>query len=213
MVGCRERVNNSSVVKRRTNHSVRFIVLEMWSKENCHFLRAMCAGGNVLDSWKNLRGQRHSLRFQHLLEVSAEEQPLGLVMGYVHCLQESLHRQCQLRASMYECLRAFSEPSHIVPSVLWHCWLGGRKCIRPVKTWVAWLSVWSEVQMICIWSSWCHCHLTISCFIKIQNSLPFWCRLTQVFLEKRPLNRCSVVVYRSLLWPNGRPSQQLLSSC
>jgi len=21
-----------------------------------------------------------------------------------------------------------------------------------------WLSVWSEVQMICIWSSWCHCH-------------------------------------------------------
>jgi len=23
---------------------------------------------------------------------------------------------------------------------------------------LAWLSVWSEVQMICIWSSWCHCH-------------------------------------------------------
>ena len=22
----------------------------------------------------------------------------------------------------------------------------------------AWLSVWSEVQTICIWSSWCHCH-------------------------------------------------------
>jgi len=26
-----------------------------------------------------------------------------------------------------------------------------------------WLSVWSEVQMICIWSSWCHCHPIISC--------------------------------------------------
>jgi len=25
---------------------------------------------------------------------------------------------------------------------------------------------------------------------KIQNGLPFWCRLTQVVLEKRPLNRC-----------------------
>ena len=24
----------------------------------------------------------------------------------------------------------------IVPSVLWHCWLGGRKGIRPVKNWV-----------------------------------------------------------------------------
>ena len=38
---------------------------------------------------------------------------------------------------------------------------------------LAWLSVWSEVQMICIWSSWCHCHPIISCFIKIQNGLTF----------------------------------------
>ena len=38
---------------------------------------------------------------------------------------------------------------------------------------LAWLSVWSEVQMICIWSSWCHCHLIISCFIKIQIGLIF----------------------------------------
>jgi len=34
---------------------------------------------------------------------------------------------------------------------------------------LVWLSVWSEVQMICIWSSWCYCHPVISCFIKIQN--------------------------------------------
>ena len=35
-----------------------------------------------------------------------------------------------------------------MPSVLWRCWLGGRKGIRPVKNWVVltWLSVWSEVQ-------------------------------------------------------------------
>ena len=38
---------------------------------------------------------------------------------------------------------------------------------------LAWLSVWSEVQMTCIWSSWCHCHLIISCFIKIQIGLTF----------------------------------------
>jgi len=48
-----------------------------------------------------------------------------------------------------------------LPSVLWHCWLGGRKCIRPVKNWVdgmlKWLCVWVKVQ-ICIWPSWCHCH-------------------------------------------------------
>jgi len=23
---------------------------------------------------------------------------------------------------------------------------------------LVWLSVWIEVQMTCIWSSWCHCH-------------------------------------------------------
>jgi len=28
----------------------------------------------------------------------------------------------------------------------------------------------------------------------MQNGLPFWCQLTQVVLEKRPLNGCSVVI-------------------
>ena len=56
---------------------------------------------------------------------------------------------------------------------------------------LAWLSIWNEIQMICIWSSWCHCHRVISCSSKIQNGLPFWCRLIQVVLDKRPLNRCS----------------------
>jgi len=58
---------------------------------------------------------------------------------------------------------------------------------------LAWLSVWSVEQMICIRSSWCHFHPIISCFSKIQNGLPFWCRLTQVVLEKRPLNICMYV--------------------
>ena len=53
---------------------------------------------------------------------------------------------------------------------------------------LAWLSVWSKVQMIWIWSSWCYCHPVISCYIKIRLILPFWCRLTQVVLEKRPLS-------------------------
>jgi len=43
--------------------------------------------------------------------------------------------------------------------VLWHCWFGVSKSIQPVKMSddvLAWLSVWRKVQMICIWSSWCH---------------------------------------------------------
>jgi len=35
---------------------------------------------------------------------------------------------------------------------------------------LAWLSLGSEVQMICIRYSWCHCHPIILCIIKIQNA-------------------------------------------
>ena len=72
---------------------------------------------------------------------------------------------------------------------------------------LAWLSVWSEVQMICIWFGWCHCHPVISCFSKIQNGLSFWYWPIQVVLEKRPLNGCVCVCVRVCvtvncsLWP------------
>ena len=63
---------------------------------------------------------------------------------------------------------------------------------------LAWLSVWSVVQMIAnvvqIQLMPLPLPLIISCFSKIQNGLPFWCRLTQVVLEKRPLNVCVCVL-------------------
>ena len=46
-----------------------------------------------------------------------------------------------------------------LPWELRHCWLS----IRPVRISelsdevLVWLSVWSKVQIVCIWSSWCHC--------------------------------------------------------
>jgi len=57
-----------------------------------------------------------------------------------------------------------------------------------------WLSVWSKVHTVCIRSVWCHC------IPKPHHLLPhlnpdwfylFWYQLTQVVLEKRPLNGCS----------------------
>jgi len=62
------------------------------------------------------------------------------------------------------------------PSVLWYCRLGVRNvnCVRKLGDEVlAWLSVCSEVQMICMWSSWCHYHPIISFFIEIQIVLTF----------------------------------------
>ena len=87
-------------------------------------------------------------------------------------------------------------------SVLWCCWLGGRKGIRPVKTewWVlVWLSVWSEVQT-CIWPSWCYCHSLSLASVKSILVLPFWYWLTQVVSDKGSWNGC-VCVYTCFLHP------------
>jgi len=40
---------------------------------------------------------------------------------------------------------------------------------------------WRSHLSVARWSSWCHCHLIISCS---------WCQLTQVVMEKKPLNGC-----------------------
>ena len=63
----------------------------------------------------------------------------------------------------------------LVPSVLWRCWLGGRKGIRPVKNWVV-----GAGMVICLERG-ADLHmfqlmplpLTVSCFSKIQIGLAF----------------------------------------
>jgi len=63
----------------------------------------------------------------------------------------------------------------VVPSVLGHCWLGGRKGIRPVKT--EW---WGAGMVICLERG-ADLHtaqlmplpLTVSCFSKIQIGFTF----------------------------------------
>ena len=57
---------------------------------------------------------------------------------------------------------------------------------------LAWLSDWSEVQT-CIWPSGCHCHSLSPASVKSRLVFPFWYRLTQVVLEKGPLNVCVCV--------------------
>ena len=100
------------------------------------------------------------------------------------------------------CLRSLSVEHFVrltvvAHTVLWRCWLGGRKGIRPVKNLsgrvLAWLSVWSEVQT-CIRPSWCHCHSLSLASVKSRLVLPFWYRLTRVVPENGSLNGCSVVV-------------------
>ena len=90
----------------------------------------------------------------------------------------------------------------VMPSVRWHCWLGGRKGIRPVKT--EW---WGAGMVICLergadLPSWCHCHSLSLASVKSRLVLPFWYRLTRVVPEKGSLNGGVSSVKR-------RPSQAL----
>jgi len=55
---------------------------------------------------------------------------------------------------------------------------------------LAWSSVWSEVHLICIWSSGIHCHHGICCFIKIQVVLSSIVPVCRVVLVRRPLKGC-----------------------
>jgi len=77
-----------------------------------------------------------------------------------------------------------------LPSVLWRCWLGGRKGIRHVKNWVVgcWHGYLSGARCRLAYgladASATHCLL----LQKIQLVLLFWYRLTWVVPEKGPLN-------------------------
>jgi len=72
-----------------------------------------------------------------------------------------------------------------------------------------WFTGWCEVQMICIWSSWCHCHPIISCFVKIQNGSAFMVPAYPGYSGKGPLNWYnSSSQYRddrSDIWPAKYP--------
>jgi len=60
---------------------------------------------------------------------------------------------------------------------------------------LTWLSVWSEVPVICIWSSWCHCHPIISCFTKIHIGLTFLVPAYPGCPAKEAVKRVSVCLW------------------
>jgi len=86
--------------------------------------------------------------------------------------------------------------SHHWPSVLWRCWLGSRKGIRPVKNWLVgcWRGYLSGARCRLAYgpadATDTHCLLLQK---KSRLVLPFWYRLTRVVPDKGPLNGCMYV--------------------
>ena len=65
---------------------------------------------------------------------------------------------------------------------------------------LAWLSVWDEVQMICIWSGWCHWHPIISCLVKIQIGLTLLVLAYPGCSGKQAIKRMSVLVLQCFMF-------------
>jgi len=65
---------------------------------------------------------------------------------------------------------------------------------------------WSEVQIVCIWSSWCDCQSAIPkphhlCLCHLNpDILPFWYWLTQVVLERSSYGQLSELLARLDDW-------------
>ena len=131
----------------------------------------------LYDTLRNLPVSRYSWNYN-----------LWALSGY--CVDiSSAHSGC----SDFALYKYYFFLSFLLTSVLWRCWLGGRKGIRPVKKLssgvLVWLSAWSEVQT-CIRPSGFHCHSLSLASVKSRFVLPFWYRLTRVVLDKGPLNVC-----------------------
>ena len=97
----------------------------------------------------------------------------------------------------------------LMPSVLWRCWLGGRKGIWPVKTWAVgcWHGYLSGARC-----SWCHCHSLSLASVKSRLVSPFWYRLTWVVPDKGPLNRCVCVCVCVFLWKTCHTIEKCMQS-
>ena len=96
--------------------------------------------------------------------------------------------------------------------MFWHCWLGVRKSIQAVKNWVmrCWRGYlfWAR----CKWFAYGPTDATATrsslASLKSRMVWPFWCRLTQAVLEKRPLNGCLSVLLMLMGYWYQRASAQ-----
>jgi len=119
-----------------------------------------------------VRGYWHTLEVRICCDTKLIRQEIHVIRLYTR------KPRCQ-RFSHY-----YSIPMQTpCPSVLWHCWLGDRKGIRPVKSWVLvcwwWRFDWS---FACITAS---VVTTTSIILSSYNSRmgTFWYQLTQAYLE------------------------------
>jgi len=98
-----------------------------------------------------------------------------------------------------------------LPSVLWRCWLGSRKGIRPVKNWVVgcWHGYLPGARCRLAYAQRIPLPLTVSCFSKIQTGFTFLVPTHLGSTGQRPLNgcvcvsRCNMLIFYSVVCLSG----------
>ena len=90
---------------------------------------------------------------------------------------------------------------NFMPSVLWHCWLGGRKCIRPVKNWA--VGCWCGYLSGARWRlAYGPADATAThCLSKIQICFAFLVSAHLGSPGQRAIQRVCVCVCTCQLWP------------
>jgi len=127
----------------------------------------------ALSSWREFtRSCVCSLRLPesqfHMIGISAPSH-------FSCCVHASVTKNCFVVVRLLGTKRGFICETLPLPSVLWRCWLGGRKGIRPVKNWEVGAGVviclergadWHMAQLMPM-------PLTVSCFSIIQIGFTF----------------------------------------
>jgi len=149
-------------------------VLQLHNTYPHHDVTTDCSGLKLV-------GDPTGSQIRHLLfEIHYLKQILYLTTEIRH-LYVGIHRSAQF---------IFEYFLYALPSVLWRCWLGSRKGIRPVKNGVGVVGFWRN------YLSGARCRLAyvpadataIHCLASVKSRLvlPFWYRLTRVVLDKGP---------------------------
>ena len=129
------RVNNTVFVRRHRLDCWKDSVLSTVRRQGCHFDHTYASAPD----------NRHEEYF-----IARWAQSLKTLVWDLINMQNVLNHVSDRSSHLTGKQQIFFTIWSIVPSVLWRCWLGGRKGIRPVKKMsgevLTWLSVWSEVQ-------------------------------------------------------------------
>jgi len=174
------RVNNTVFVRRHRLDCWKDSVLSTVRRQGCHFDHTYASAPD----------NRHEEYF-----IARWAQSLKTLVWDLINMQNVLNHVSDRSSHLTGKQQIFFTIWSIVPSVLWRCWLGGRKGIRPVKN--EW---WGADVVICLergadlhMPSWCHCHPLSLASVKSRLVLPFWYWPTRVVLKKGPLNGCVCV--------------------